>query len=338
MQVSAWETYYPTLARWLLVGGGMAILMVGLNRILQALGVRREVARGYALTLPWILGFLIWSLYPFLSSLYLSFTKYTILQPPEWIGLDNYKNMFTANKGWKELGPALRLTLLYALFNVPLGTAGSLIVALLLNRGLRGIGVWRTIYYLPAVLPVAAVALLWRWILSPTSGLINSLLKPVYQVLNVDPLPWYTSRDWKMALAAFVVMGMWGVFGANSVILLAGLRNISKELYEAAEIDGAGNWRRFWSVTIPQLSPTTFYIIITGIIGALQIFTQAFFIPIQRPAGTFFNVLIYREAFQFRHMGYACALAWLQLVIILLITMLVIRSSSTWVYYEAEVR
>jgi len=332
MQVSAWETYYPTLLRWLATGGTIIGLMVLLNKVLRLLGVKRETAAGYALILPWILGFIIWSLYPFARSLYLSFTRYNIFQPPEWVGLQNYAAIPDDRDFW----PSLRLTLLYATFNVPLGLAGALGVALLLNRNVKGIGIWRTIYYLPAVLPAAAVALLWRWMLSPTSGLINSILRPVYQLLNIEPLQWFT--DPKLVLPSFVIMGMWGVFGANSVILLAGLKNIPHHLYEAAELDGAGTLRKFWHVTIPMVSSTMFYNLVTGIIGALQIFTQAFFISIPRRAGTFYNVLIYNEAFAYRHMGYASALAWVQLVIILLITLLVFRSSAIWVYYEAEVR
>jgi len=332
VQISAWETYYPTLLRWLLVGGGIAGLMVGLNRGLQALGVKREAANGYALVLPWILGLLIWSLYPFVYSFYLSFTEYNIFQPPKWIGIENYVSMFKDRDFW----PALRLTLLYGALNVPLGLAGALGVALLLNRAVRGIGVWRTVYYLPAVLPAAAVALLWRWMLAPSAGLINFLLQPVYRLLNVEPLAWFTNPD--LVLPAFVIMGMWGIFGANSVILLAGLKNIPKELYEAADLDGANNRQKFLSLTIPMLSSTMFYSLITGIIGSLQVFTQAFFIPIPLRAGTFYNVLIYNEAFSFRHMGYASALAWIQLVIILLITLFVFRSSAAWVYYEGERR
>jgi multiple sugar transport system permease protein len=332
MQVSAWETYYPTLLRWLATGAGVITLMLLLNKLLQALGAKRETATGYALILPWILGFLIWNLYPFASSLYLSFTKYNIFQPPEWVGVQNYVAVASDRDFW----PSLRLTLLYSALNVPLGLIGALGVALLLNRAVKGIGVWRTIYYLPAVLPVVAVSLLWRWMLSPTSGLINFILRPVYRLLNIEPLQWFT--DPNLVLPSFVIMGMWGVFGANSVILLAGLKNIPKHLYEAAELDGANAWQKFWNVTIPMVSSTMFYNLVTGIIAALQIFTQAFFISIPRRAGTFYNVLIYREAFQFRHMGYASALAWINLIIILLITLLVFRSSATWVYYEAEVR
>lgn len=330
MDVSAWETYVPTLIRWLLVGVGMAVLMVILNRVLTALGVKREAALGYALVLPWILGLVIWNLYPFAYSLYLSFTQYNILQPPVWIGVDNYVDMFQDNFFWS----ALWLTLLYGALNVPLGLIGAVGIALLLNSSNRGIGVWRTIYYLPAVLPAVAVALLWRWMLSPSSGLINFMLQPFYRLFAIEPLNWFT--DPNLVLPSFVLMGMWGVFGANSVILLAGLRNIPRDLYEAAAIDGADALQRFWYVTIPMLSSTMFYNLVTGIIGSLQIFTQAFFIPIPRRAGTFLNVLIYQEAFTFRKMGYASAIAWFELVIILLITLLVFRSSALWVHYEAE--
>jgi multiple sugar transport system permease protein len=312
---------------------GIIFLMVVLNRVLHALGFKHQTATGYALILPWILGFLIWSLYPFARSLYLSFTEYNIFQPPEWVGLENYDTMFNKSRSF---WPALRLTLAYAALNVPLGLAGALGVALLLNRDVKGIGVWRTIYYLPAVLPVAAVALLWRWMLSPSRGLINFVLKPFYELLNVEPLAWFTDPD--LVLPAYIIMGMWGVFGANTVILLAGLKNIPKHLYEAAELDGANAWRKFRNVTLPMLSSTMFYNLITGIIASLQIFTQAFFIPRARQNQTFLNVLIYDEAFGKRHMGYASAMAWFLLVLILLITLLVIRSSEAWVYYEGERR
>lgn len=333
MTISAWETYYPTLLRWLATGGGLILLMVALYRILRWFKVKPEAANGYALVLPWILGLLIWNLYPFGRSLYLSFTEYNIFQPPKWVGLSNYVRMFTRDP---YFWPSFRLTLSYAALNVPLGLLGSIGVALLLNRPIKGIGIWRTIYYLPAVLPAAAVALLWRWMLSPTSGLINFLLQPVYRLLNVEPLAWYT--DSRLVLPAFVIMGMWGVFGANTVILLAGLKNIPKELYEVAEIDGASNWHKFTRVTLPMLSSTMFYNVITGIIGSLQIFTQAFFIPIPRASGTFLNVKIYQEAFSYGRFGYASALAWFLLLVILLLTLLVFRSSSLWVYYEAEKR
>ena len=331
MQVSAWESYYPTILHWLLVGGSLITLMYLLNRGLQALGVKQEAARGYAFILPWIIGFLIFELYPFVYSLYLSFTTFNIFQPPEFAGLDNYVAMFTSDR---TFWPSVRLTLLYGAFSVPLGLAGALGVALLLNRDVKGVGLWRTLYYLPAVLPVAAVALLWRWMFSPSSGLINSFLRPIYTALDAEPLAWFTDPD--LVLPAFVIMGMWGVFGANTVILLAGLKNIPQHLYDAAEIDGAGGWAKFHHVTIPMLSSTMFYILVTGIIASMMIFTQAFFITIPRRAGTFLSVLIYQQAFSFRKMGYASAMAWFLMVIVLVLTLLVFRSSAMWVYYEGE--
>jgi multiple sugar transport system permease protein len=330
MQLSAWESYLPTLIRWLLVGGGITGVVALLNKGLQALGVKPERARGFALISPWLVGFLVWSVFPFAYSFYLSFTEYNIFQPPEWVGVENYVRMFTDDR---DFWPSLRLTLLYGALNVPLGMAGALGVALLLNQNVKAIGIWRTIYYLPAVLPAAAVALLWRWMFSPTSGLINFLLQPFYALFNVTPLQWFT--DPELVLPAFVIMGMWGVFGANSVILLAGLKNIPRHLYEAASIDGANNVQKFWFVTIPMLSSTLFYTLITGVIGSLQLFTQAFFITIPSRAGTFMNVLIFQEAFSFRNMGYASALAWFLLLIILVLTLFMFRSSSAWVYYES---
>lgn len=332
MQLTALESYGPTMVRWLLVGGGMIVVVVGLNKALQSLGVKPEIARGYALISPWILGFLIWNLYPFGYSFYLSFTEYNIFQPPEWVGLQNYVKMFT---GDSDFWPSLRLTLLYAALNVPLGIAGALGVALLLNRDIKAIGAWRTIYYLPAVLPAAAVALLWRWMFSST-GLLNFFLGPFYRVFNLEPLQWFTNPN--LVLPAFVIMGMWGIFGATAVILLAGLKNIPKHLYEAADIDGASTIQKFWSITIPMLSATLFYTLITGVIASLQIFTQAFFVNIPVSAGTFMSVLIYREAFQFRNMGYASALAWFLLLIILALTLVIFRSSAAWVHYDGAKR
>ena len=330
MQVSAWETYYPTLLRWLFTGGTILGLIVLLNWGLQKLGVKRETANGYALVFPMILGLLIWNIYPFAYSFYLSFTEYNIFQPPEWIGLENYRNIFTADRNFY---PSLRLTLLYAALSVPLGTLGALAVALVLNQKVKGIGVWRTIYYLPAVLPAAAVALLWRWMFSPSKGLINFFLQPFYRLFNMEPLQWFT--DPNLVLPSFVIMGMWGIFGANAVILLAGLKNIPTHLYEAAELDSANRWQQFTNITIPMLSSTMFYTVVTGVIGSLQIFTQALFIDAPRAAGSFINVLIYTEAFNFRHMGYASALSWILMSIIIVLTMLIFRSSSLWVYYES---
>lgn len=322
--------YTLTLVDYVVVGAAIFASMFALFWLLSKLGVSRETATGYALILPWVIGFLVWNLGPIVASLYLSFTEYTVLSPPTWIGWENYVTMFTDDRKFWDI---MIFTLAYSMFNVPLGLAGALITATLLNQDVRGVGMWRTLFYLPAVLPVAATALLWRWMLG-TNGLLNVILSPFYTVLGVERPAWLT--DPKMVLPAYIIMGLWGVFGANTVILLAGLKNIPRDLYDAAKIDGAGRISSYRNVTIPMLSGTLFYVLIMGIIGSLQTFTQAFFIQHTSRAGTFMNVYIYQQAFERNKMGYAAALGWIMLIIILLFTLLVFKSSAAWVYYEGE--
>jgi multiple sugar transport system permease protein len=322
--------YTLTLVDYVVVGAAIFASMFFLFWLLNKLGVQRETATGYALILPWLLGFIIWNLGPIIASLYLSFTEYTVLSPPTWIGWENYVTMFTDDRKFWDI---MIFTLAYSLFNVPLGLVGALITATLLNQDVRGVGIWRTLFYLPAVLPVAATALLWRWMLG-TNGLLNVLMSPFYNLFNVERPAWLTNPD--MVLPAYIIMGLWGVFGANTVILLAGLKNIPKDLYDAAKIDGAGRISSYRNVTIPMLSGTLFYVLIMGIIGSLQTFTQAFFIQHTSRAGTFMNVYIYQQAFQRNNMGYAAALGWIMLLIILLFTLLVFKSSAAWVYYEGD--
>lgn len=322
--------YTLTLVDYVVVGAAIFASMFLLYWVLTRLGVRREAATGYSLILPWLIGLIVWTIGPFIASFYLSFTEYKILTPPEWIGLDNYVEMFTDDRRFWRV---LRFTLGYSMINVPLGLVGALLTATLLNQDVRGIGIWRTLYYLPAVLPAAATALLFRWMLA-SNGLLNEFLDPVYNLLDVARPSWFT--DPELVMPAYIIMGLWGVFGANTVILLAGLKSIPKDLYDAAKIDGAGRWSTYWNVTIPMLSGTLFYVLIMGIIGSLQTFTQAFFIQHTSRAGTFMNVYIYQEAFERNNMGYAAALGWVMLIIILLFTLLVFRSSSAWVYYEGE--
>ncbi|MBI5961316.1 MAG: sugar ABC transporter permease [Chloroflexi bacterium] len=226
------------------------------------------------------------------------------------------------------------LTLRYAVFSIPLGLLGALGVALLLNQKIKGVGFWRTLYYVPAVLPAAAVALLWFWLFAPNNGLINWALGPIYALLNSEKLGWFS--DSNLVMPSFVIMSLWGVFGTNTVILLAGLKNIPPDFYEAAAIDGAGAWVKFRRITIPMLSPALFYNLIMGVIGALQVFTQQAFIPTKREDGWFVNWFLYNEAFNFGHMGYASAVGWLYAVLIIVITLLVFRSSSAWVFYEGS--
>jgi multiple sugar transport system permease protein len=358
--------YFGTLLRYIGVAIAIGVIMFAVYRIQLLFGVKREAATGRALVTPWVIGFLIFTVFTIGTSLYLSFTDYNLFKPPEWVGLRNYQDLLSLRVAPLESGTqrssevlprrysevvrvnigdggfvvgakeedfwrSLKLTLPYAFLSVPLGIIGALIVALLLNQNVRGLSFWRVLYYLPAVLPVVATALLWRWMFSG-SGLINSALGPLYRALGLETPRWFT--DPQLALPAFIIMSLWGVFGANSVILLAGLKGIPKDLYEAAELDGAGRWAKFWSVTIPMLSPALFYNLVVSTIGALQVFEVAAFIQTPDRVGTFLNWLIYREAFDFRNMGLASAMAWLMLVIILILTALIFRSSSAWVFYQ----
>jgi multiple sugar transport system permease protein len=320
--------YIPTLVRYRVAGATIAAIMLGLYYLLRRLGMRAEAATGWSLVTPWLLGFAIFTAFPIVYSFYLSFTEYNVLRPPEWIGLENYRRIFTTDI---DFWPAIRITLSYAFISVPLGVIGSLLVALLLTADIRGQGSFRTIYYLPSILPAVATALLWRWLFNP-DGLINSALSPLYSALGVPPPNWF--GDPRFVLPAFVIISLWGIAGVNMVVFLGALKNVPRQLLEAAEIDGAATMRRFFSITLPMITPVIFLQVIMGIIAALQLFTVAAFIRYTPAAGKFMNVLIYQAGFQQFRMGYASALAWILFAIILTLTLLVFRSSSAWVYYE----
>ncbi|WP_343422163.1 sugar ABC transporter permease [Candidatus Flexifilum breve] len=366
MDLSVLNTYIPTLIRYVLVAGGLAAAMFIVYQVQLRLGARSEAAAGRTLVMPWVVGFLIFNVFTIGASLYLSFTEYNLFRPPEWVGTENYAELFDlafaplesadqrsssalpprydeivrvqiADGGFvlgareESFWRSMRLTVVYAIVTVPLGLAGALAVALLLNQNVRGMGIWRVLYYLPAVLPAVATALLWRWMFS-SSGLVNSALSPFLNLLNLETPQWLTNPSLSPVL--FIIISLWGVFGANSVILLAGLKGIPKELYEAVDIDGGGHWPKFRNVTIPMLSPALFYNLVTSLIGALQAFEVAAFIPTPIEAGTFLNWQIYQEAFNLRNMGMASAMAWIMLMLIIALTALVFRSSQAWVFYQ----
>ncbi len=322
--------WVPTFIRYLLLAVAIAVVMLALYYGMRAAGVRNEAATGLTLIMPWLIGFLVFTAFPIIWSLYLSFTEYNILRPPNWVGLQNFVRIFTRDI---DFWPAIRITLAYAFLSVPLGVAGSLLVALLLSADIRGQGIMRTIYYLPSILPAVATALLWRWLFNPDVGLINSALTPFLNFFNLRPPNWF--GDPRFVLPAFIIISLWGVAGVNMVIFLGALKNVPRHLLEAAEIDGANAMRRFWNITLPMITPVLFLQLVMGIIAALQLFTVAAFIRYTPAAGKFMNVLIYQAGFQQFRMGYASALAWILFAIILVLTLLVFRSSSAWVYYES---
>lgn len=289
---------------------------------------RREALAFYLCISPWLIGFIFLTLGPMLYSLYISFTRWDLLSDPVWVGLRNYAvKMPNDERFWQSL----RVTILYTLAYVPLEMIGGLALAMLVHNQIRGIRVFRTIFYLPSVLAGVAFVVVWLWMLDPRGGLVNLLLA---QFGVVGPR-WLLDPDW--ALPALIMMSFWG-WGRAMVIYLAGLQAIPGELYEAAAIDGASGWVRFWRVTIPLLTPTIFFNLVLSIISTFQTFTNAFVATNGGPldATLFYVLYLYKQAFEFRAMGYASALAWVLFVIILALTLLVVRSQRFWVFYAGE--
>ncbi len=291
---------------------------------------RREALEGYLYLLPWIIGFILFTGGPMLASLYLSLTEYRITSPPVWIGFENYKNAFTVDP---LFWPSLGRTFYFALVAVPIGLVGSLLLAMLLNQNVLGKSWFRTIFFLPGLTPIVAAALLWTVLLQPETGIVNYLLEQV----GIPGPKWFGSVAW--AIPGLILMTTWGSVGSNRMIIfLAGLQGVPASLYDAASIDGANGWQKFWNVTLPMISPTMFFNLVLGIIGALQIFAAALVATNGGPAYAtwFFALHIYTQAFQYFEMGYGSALAWIFLVVMLCFTYIQFRSSARWVYYEGE--
>lgn len=290
----------------------------------------RESVAGWLFVAPWLAGFILLVAGPMLASAVLSLTSWDIVSPAKWVGLQNYRQALLNDP---LVWHSLRLTTVYAVSAVPLQIALGLFLAVLLNQKIRFQSALRTIYYLPSVLAGVAVAILWRWIFSTEFGLINVLLRSV----GVDGPSWLRDPFW--VIVSFVLMSLWGV-GGSMLINLAGLQSIPTELYEAAEVDGAGALRRFRVITLPMMSPVIFFNTVMGIIAALQIFTQPFIMTGGGPqnASLFFMLYLYDNAFTFFRMGYASALAWILFTYIMLLTLLVFRFSAAWVHYEGSLK
>ena len=287
---------------------------------------RRNI-EGWLFASPWIIGFILWTLGPMLASLVIAFTEWDLISSPKWVGLTNVQAMVND----ELVTQALKVTTIYALTSVPLTIIFGLILALFLNADIVGLRFYRTAFYLPSVLSGVAVALLWRWLFSTEFGMFNTLLSYV----GIRGPAWLGDASW--ALPSLVIMSLWGI-GSGAIIYLAGLQGIPTDLYEAAAVDGARGWHRLWYVTIPMMTPVLFFQLVTGIIAALQIFTQAFIMTNGGPnnATLFFLLYLYQNAFQYFRMGYASALAWVLFLYILVLTLIMFRSSSLWVYYEGE--
>jgi multiple sugar transport system permease protein len=291
----------------------------------------REALAGYLFASPWLLGLLLWTIFPIIASLYLSFTDYHVLKPPVWSGVQNYATALTGED--HQFWPSLWRSVRYAIQVVPASIVGSLALAILLNQGLKGTAVYRTLFFLPHLTPLVAMAILWRWLLHAEVGPVNYMLSG----FGIPPVPWLASEKW--SLTSLSLIGIWGSAGGNAMLIfLAALQGVPQELYEAAELDGAGRWGRIRSVTIPMISPAIFFNLVIGIIGALRVFGMAFVATDGGPgwSTTFYGLWLYRHAFQFFRMGYGCSMAWVLAIILFGLTYVQVTASRKWVYYAAE--
>lgn len=282
---------------------------------------------GYFYIMPWIIGFFIFTVIPLGFAMYIGLTEWDTFNSPKFVGLDNYVALFND----EDFIKALWVTARFAIISVPLGIATSLIIAVLVNSKIRGVNFFRTALYLPAVVSGVSISLLWKWILDQDFGLINLLLSKV----GIAPMGWLSDPD--LVLPSYLMMVVWGA-GGGMLTYLAGLQDIPSHLYEAADIDGANMFHKFKNITLPMLTPVIFYNLIMGIVGAMRKFSDAYIIGGADNEGRFYMVYLYENAFKFFKMGYATAMGWILFVIILVLTLIVFRSSSAWVYYSSEVK
>jgi oligogalacturonide transport system permease protein len=275
---------------------------------------------------PWLIGFLVLTLFPFFTSLYYSFTDYNMLRPPSFIGLSNYFEIFTTDRDFYN---SLWVTFCYVMMAVPAKLAFALLVAVILNIPMKGIGVFRTVYYLPSILGGSiAVSVLWKFLFM-REGLINKLLS----YISLPPIDWL--GDPKLALFTITLLPVWE-FGSSMVLFLAGLKQVPKELYEAAKVDGSSRFRTFFSITLPLLTPIILFNLIMQTIGAFQQFTAAFVITGGGPVKStyLYGLMLYDNAFHYFKMGYASALSWILFVIIMTFTFILLKTSNRWTHYE----
>ena len=290
---------------------------------------RQETITGYLFLLPNILGFLVFSSIPVVATFSISLLDWDLIRTPRFVGLDNYVKLLTADPlFWK----VLRNTGAYVLGTVPAGVLLSLLLALAMNANVRGIAVFRAIFFIPVISASVAVAMMWRWIFNTDYGLLNLW----FTMVGLPRIPWLSSTAW--AMTALIIMAVWKSLGFNMVIFLAGLQGISQQLYEAAAIDGANRWHRFLYITVPMLAPTTFFVLVISGSQSFQVFDLAFVLTKGGPgdATNTMVMYIYNQAFQFFHMGYAAAIAWVLFAIIFAVTLCQHQLQKRWVHYENE--
>jgi multiple sugar transport system permease protein len=293
---------------------------------------KKENRIGYLFASPWLIGIIVLGAFPILASFYISFTSYDMTSAPVWIGLKNYIILFTNDDiFWKSLWN----TVYHVLIAIPLGLLVGIILALLLNNKIRGMSIYRTLFYLPNVVSIVAMSLLWMWLFQPNFGIINEILSPVYKLFNMDPILWYQSAS--TSKITLILMGLWTA-GGSMVIYLAQMQDIPQSLYESAEVDGA-NWiQKTFRITLPLMTPSIFFNFIMGIIGGFQVFTIAYIMTNGGPAQStyYYAYYMFDKMMSDQAMGMASAMAWILLVIVLIITMFALRLNKKVVYLGEE--
>jgi multiple sugar transport system permease protein len=290
----------------------------------------KEYMTFYLLISPWLVGLLLFTIGPMVSSIVISFLQWDLVSPARFVGFKNYTDMFAHDEIFWQ---SIKVTLIYVAVRVPLSLIAALMLAVLMNQKVPGIGFFRTVFYLPTVVSGVAVSMLWVWTFNTDFGLVNGVLEKI----GIQGPGWFSDPHW--SLATIILTSLYGV-GGTALIFLAGLKNIPVSLYEAAELDGATTWKKFLYITIPQLTPTILFNLIMNIIGSFQTFTEALIITNGGPVNStlFYNLYLYQNAFTYSKLGYACSLAWVLFVITLCCSYYTFRSTSKWVYYEGGER
>ena len=293
---------------------------------------RYNLMHGLVFISPWIIGFCLFIGYPIIASAFYSFTDYDVLTSPKFVGLANYSDLLTTDHLFFT---AVRNTLYLALFSIPLNIVLSISIALLLNLEVHGMSAYRTIFFIPSIVPQIASALLWAWILNPQFGLANAILKSI----GLPQLGWLSDPAWSKP--SLILMSLWA-FGSTMVIYLAALQDVPKDLYNSADIDGANAWYKTFAITIPLITPTIFFNLVLGTISAFQAFTTIYVLT-QGKGGPLdstlvYGLLLYRNAFNYLKMGYASAMAWMLFAFVTIITAIIFKTSGRWVFYQGDVR
>lgn len=300
--------------------------MKEINTTKKKKSFRKKALYGYLFIAGPFVGVILFALIPIIYSFYISFNQFDLFNPEIFIGLDNYKKMFMEDPlFWKSL-----INTVYSAIGIPIGLVISLLIAMALSRNVKGVNFFRTAFYIPSVCSIVAITLMWKWIFNADYGVLNNILA-FFKIQGPD---WLSNKTW--AMPALIIQGVWGGLGGGMILYIAALKNVPIVYYEAAELDGANKWHKLWHITIPSISPTTFYLLITGIIGAMQAFVPFMIMTNGGPdySTTTIVLYLYQNAFKYMNMGYASAMAWVLFIVIMILTLINFKFAKKWVHYD----